>query len=110
MNGKVKVILVFALCVASAVTGAVVSQLVPRAEAQSVSSATVATMGSTIPAQGTYGSGGAYTVVPIMDSGAGYSWMAYALAVGPDGKVSIIATHPKKTDELGTIVKQFSIK
>lgn len=105
-----RTILVFGLCLVSALIGALAAQSIPVAKAQTSAPATVATVGSALQAQGSYGSGGAYTVVPIMDSGAGYSWMAYALAVGPDGKVTIINTHPKKTDELGTIVKQFSIK
>ena len=105
-----RTLLVLALCVLSALLGAVVSHQIPAVQAQAASPASVATAASAMQAQGSYGSGGAYTVVPIMDSGAGYSWMAYALAVGPDGKVTIINTHPKKTDELGTIVTQFSIK
>lgn len=101
---------VAALCLVSAFIGALSAQLLPRADAQVLSPSTAAAVSAALPAQASYGSGGAYTVVPIMDSGAGYSWMAYALAVSPEGKVSIINTHPKKTDELGTIVKQFNIK
>ena len=101
---------IVALCLVSALVGAVSAQLLPRADAQSLSPSSAATVSAALPAQGSYGSGGAYTVVPIMDSGADYAWMAYALAVSPEGKVSIISTHPKKTDELGTIVKQFSIR
>ncbi len=105
-----RTLLVLALCMFSALLGAVVSQTLPVAKAQTTSPAAVATMSSSVQAQGSYGSGGAYTVVPVMDSGAGYSWMAYAVAFAPDGKVTIISTHPKKTDELGSIVKQFNIK
>jgi len=105
-----RTLLVLALCVLSALLGAIVSQTLPAATAQTTSPATTATVSTALQGQGSYGSGGAYTVVPIMDSGAGYSWMAYAVAFAPDGKVSIISTHPKKTDELGAIVKQFSIK
>jgi hypothetical protein len=105
-----RTLLVLALCMLSALFGAIVSQTIPAAKAQAASPATIATVSSALQGQGSYGSGGAYTVVPIMDSGAGYSWMAYALAVSPDGKVTIINTHPKQTDELGSIVKQFSIK
>lgn len=101
---------IIALCLVSALLGAVSAQLLPRADAQTLSPSTAASVSAALPAQASYGSGGPYTVVPIMDSGAGYSWMAYALAVSPEGKVSIISTHPKKTDELGNIVKQFSIK
>jgi hypothetical protein len=84
--------------------------MTPAAQAQTNAPAVAATVSSGLPAQGAYGAGGAYTVVPIMDSGAGYTWMAYALAIGPDGKASIITTHPKNADELGTIVKQFSLE
>jgi len=105
-----RTILVVALCAVSAFLGAVVSQMIPVAQAQINAPAVATTVSAGLQAQGAYGTGGAYTVVPIMDSGAGYTWMAYALAIGPDGKASIINTHPKNTDELGTIVKQFSLK
>ncbi|GMW00192.1 MAG: hypothetical protein AMXMBFR84_13300 [Candidatus Hydrogenedentota bacterium] len=59
--------------------------------------------------QGAVGNG-AYTVLPILDGGSGYTWMAYAIAISPKGKVSILKTHPKEEAEIGTILKQFSIE
>lgn len=82
-----------------------------RSADAAASRAPVAAVAATsVSGQAAYGAGGAYTVVPVLDEGAGYSWMAYAIAFAPDGKVTIISTHPKKVDELGSIVKQFTIK
>lgn len=106
MSTRTKVLFAVAMVVCVGV-GVVMGQFLPRAEAQSTTAAIGAV--SATPSQ-VAGSQGPYTVVPIMDSGAGYSWMEYAVAFAPDGKVTIIRTHPKKADQLGDIVKQFSIK
>jgi hypothetical protein len=105
-----RIVPIAVLCLVSTVIGGVSATFIRPADA-AVSAAPVSVVaGTSVSGQAAYGAGGVYTVVPVMDEGAGYSWMAYAIAFAPDGKVTIISTHPKKADELGTIVKQFSIK
>jgi hypothetical protein len=87
--------------------GVALGQFMPRAEAQSTTAAIGAM--AAVPGQAA-SSNGSYTVVPVMDSGAGYAWMEFAMAFAPDGTVTVIRTHPKKLDQFGEIFKQFSIK
>ena len=102
-----RIALMVALCFVGGYMGAFLAQTGPTAEAAPTMSVAAGVASS---AQGVYGAGGPYTVVPVMDSGAGYSWMAYAIAFSPEGHVTIINTHPKKTDAMGTVVREFDIK
>ncbi len=106
MNFQTKLLVVAAMMMCIGV-GALLGQTMPRAEAQS----TTATIGAISAATGqAASSNGSYTVLPVMDSGAGYSWMEFAMAFAPDGTVTVIRTHPKKLDQFGEVYKQFSIK
>ena len=106
MNTRTKMFCVAAMMVCVGL-GVVLGQFMPRADAQSTTAAIGAI--SATPGQAA-SSNGSYTVVPVMDSGAGYAWMEFAMAFAPDGKVTVIRTHPKKLDQFGEIFKQFSIK
>jgi len=106
MNTRTKIFCVVAMMACLGI-GMVLGQFTPRAEAQSVTAAIGAM--SAVPGQAA-SSNGSYTVVPVMDSGAGYAWMEFAMAFAPDGTVTVIRTHPKKLDQFGDIYKQFSIK
>lgn len=99
-------LLVLGICTIGGVGGAMLSRCLPDAAAEPVTSAGAALM-STM-GQGGSGHGG-YTVIPIQEEGAGYSWTAYVVAFSPDGRVTIISTNPKKPEELGAIVKQTKI-
>lgn len=106
MNTRTKVLFTAAMMVCIGI-GVVMGQFLPQAEAQS----TAAAIGAMSAAPGQVASSnGSYTVVPVMDSGAGYSWMEFAMAFAPDGTVTVIRTHPKKLDQFGEIFKTFSIK
>lgn len=106
MKTHSKLLVVFGMLICAGL-GAVLGQFMPRAEAQS----TTAAIGALAATAGqSASSNGSYTVVPVMDSGAGYSWMEFAMAFAPDGTVTVIRTHPKKLDQFGEIFKQFSIK
>ncbi len=103
-RSRIAVIAAMAMCIG---VGVMLGQFMPRAEAQS----TTAAIGALSAASGqAASSNGSYTVLPVMDSGAGYSWMEFAMAFAPDGTVTVIRTHPKKLDQFGEIYKQFSIK
>ena len=106
INTITRGLLVTGICAAGALGGALLSRHLPIAAAEPVTGAAAAMM-STF-GQGASGHGG-YTVIPIHDEGAGYSWTAYVAAFAPDGRVTIISTNPKKPEELGTIVKQTKI-
>lgn len=104
IHTKVLVVAAMMMCIG---LGAVLGQFMPHADAQSTSAA-IGALSAT--AGQTASSNGSYTVVPVMDTGAGYSWMEFAMAFAPDGTVTVIRTHPKKLDQFGEIFKQFSIK
>lgn len=106
MKTHSKILIVATMMICTGV-GAVLGQFMPRANAQSTSAAIGAM--SVTPGQ-VAGSNGSYTVVPVMDSGAGYAWMEFAMAFAPDGTVTVIRTHPKKLEQFGEIFKVFSIK
>jgi len=103
-HSKLRLVIGMMVCVG---LGAILGQFMPRADAQSTSTA-IGALSAT--AGQSASSNGSYTVVPVMDSGAGYSWMEFAMAFAPDGTVTVIRTHPKKLDQFGEIFKVFSIK
>jgi len=106
MKTHTKIVVIAAMMVCLGL-GVVLGQFMPRADAQSTS-AVIGAMSAT-PGQ-VASSNGSYTVVPVMDSGAGYSWMEFAMAFAPDGTVTVIRTHPKKLDQFGEVFKTFNIK